>query len=319
VSSVLTATAADLQLPLEQHLSRTVGTLEAYGHVVVLAPPDPRDPVRRRLHTMRSVLDAGKLAIVPVDLPPLATGLLAEQLRQLAATDLGPGVLAGAARLLTHYLHCGAVLGSLARLDRVRVGVGTHLKSLVPGRQYVVLAHPETSLAVAGPDTAPPGPGFLTQLAVAAAPGADPGWVTGTLAPAWRAQHVRPVPLPEESARWWGTGKLVEFAAYIADVGMLYQLVASVRRDRCGWCGLDVIGDQCPYCAARPTPPPTGPPAPPATRTGGAGTGAARTGQARTGQAPAGGARTGGAGPGPARPGPARREEASPADWSPSR
>jgi hypothetical protein len=278
VSSVLTATAADLELPLEQHLSRTVGTLEAYGHVVVLAPPDPRDPVRRRLHTMRSVLDAGKLAIVPVDLPPLATGLLAEQLRQLAATDLGPGVLAGAARLLTHYLHCGAVLGSLARLDRVRVGLGTHLKSLVPGRQYVVVAHPATSLAVAGPD-APPGPGFLTQLAVAAAPGADPGWVTGTLAPAWRAQHVRSVPLPEESARWWGTGKLVEFAAYIADVGMLYQLVASVRRDRCGWCGLDVIGDQCPYCAARPTPPAGGPPA----------------------------------------PRPDRREEASPADWSPSR
>ena len=41
-----------------------------------------------------------------------------------------------------------------------------------------------------------------------------------------------------------------QFTAYIADVGVLYQLVTSVRRDTCDWCGLAVIGDRCPFCSA---------------------------------------------------------------------
>lgn len=250
VSSVIAVTADDLALPLEEHVSRTVAALETHGHLVVLVPPDPADPVRRRMHTVRAALEADRVAIVPVDLPPLAAVLLAEQLRQLAATDLGPGVLAGAARLLSHYLYSGALVGSVAKLDRVEVPVAAHLKSLMPGRHFAVLAHPEPHLVEADPSAVPAGPAFLTQLAVAQGHGVDPGWVTGPLARAWRAQHVREVPLPADSARWWGTGKLVEFTAYIADVGVLYQLVTSVRRDSCGWCGLAVIGDRCLFCSA---------------------------------------------------------------------
>lgn len=52
-------------------------------------------------------------------------------------------MLAGAARLLSHYLYCGALLGSVSKLDRIDVPVGAHLKSLVPGRHFVALAHPE--------------------------------------------------------------------------------------------------------------------------------------------------------------------------------
>lgn len=253
MSSVMAVTANDLSVPLEQHLVRTVAVLEAYGHLVALVPPDPNDPVRRRMHTLRAALEADRVAIVPVDLPPLAAGLLAEQLRQLSGTDLGPGVLAGAARLLSHYLYCGALLGSVSKLDRIDVPVGAHLKSLVPGRHFVALAHPEPRLTEAGSDPAsvPPGPAFHTQLAVATGHNMDPGWVRSTLARAWRTQHTRDVPLPADSQAWWGTGRLVEFAAYIADVGMLYQVVTSVRRDTCGWCGLEVIGDQCLFCSAR--------------------------------------------------------------------
>ncbi|MFB7291771.1 hypothetical protein [Actinacidiphila glaucinigra] len=250
MSSVIAVTADDLALPLEQHVMRTAAALEAHGHLVVLVPPEPTDPLRRRVHTVRAALEADRVAIVPVDLPPLAALLLAEQLRQLAATDLGPGVLAGAARLLSHYLHSGALLGSVSRLDRVDVPVGAHLKSLVPGRHFAVLAHPEPHLSEARHDAVPAGPAFLTQLAVAQGHGVDAGWVTGPLARAWRSLHVREVPLPADSARWWGTGRLVEFTAYIADVGVLYQLVTSVRRDTCGWCGLAVIGDRCLFCSA---------------------------------------------------------------------
>jgi hypothetical protein len=203
------------------------------------------------MHTLRAALDSERLAIVPVDLPPLAGALLAEQLRQLAGTDLGPGVLAGAARLLSHYLYAGALLGSVAKLDRIDVPVGAHLKSLVPGRHFAAIAHPEPYLAPADDSAVPAGPAFVTQLAVATGQGVDPGWVKGPLARAWRTQYTRNVPLPSDSARWWGTGRLVEFVAYIADVGVLYQVVNSVRRDTCGWCGLEVIGDQCLFCSAK--------------------------------------------------------------------
>lgn len=57
-------------------------------------------------------------------------------------------------------------------------------------------------------------------------------------------------PLPADSPAWWATGKLVEFAAAIPDIAMLYQLVASVRREQCRWCGAELIGDRCGFCAA---------------------------------------------------------------------
>jgi hypothetical protein len=248
--SVITVSTDDLALPLEEQVMRTSAALDAYGHVVALAPADPADPARRRMHTVRSALEGDRIAIVPLALPPLARTLLGEQLRQLSGTDLGPGVLAGAARLLSYYLHSGALLASVSKLDRVPVSVGAHVKSLVPGRHFAVLAHPEPYLGEADPEHVPPGPGYQTQLAVAGK-GVDPGWITGPLAAAWHTQHLREVPLSPDSARWWGTSRLVEFAAYIADVGMLYQLVTSVRRDTCTWCGLEVIGDQCLFCATR--------------------------------------------------------------------
>ncbi|WP_335980770.1 hypothetical protein [Streptomyces sp. CA2R106] len=248
--SVITVTADDLALPLEEHVVRTSAALDAHGHLIALAPAEADDPARRRMHTVRSALEGDRIAIVPLTLPPLARTLLGEQLRQLSGTDLGPGVLAGAARLLSYYLHSGALLASVSKLDRVPVGVGSHVKSLVPGRHFAVLAHPEPYLGEADAAHVPPGPSYATQLAVAGS-GLDPGWVAGPLAAGWQTQALREVPLPADSARWWGTSRLVEFTAYIADVGMLYQLVTSVRRDTCTWCGLEVIGDQCLFCATK--------------------------------------------------------------------
>lgn len=231
--------SADMALALDHH-----------GHVVALVPAAPDDPARRRLHTIRAILESDRIALVETDLPPLAVGLLALQLRQLSATDLSPGVVAGAARLLAYYLHAGAVLSSVTRLDRVEVDLKSHLRSWVPGSLFAVTANPEPRLTAVSEEAELPGPSFLTHLAVAAN-GLPDDWVKGGLAARWRPQVVHDVPLPGMSARWWGTGRLVEFAAYIPDVSVLYQLVTSVRRDRCGWCGLEVIGDQCLFCSAR--------------------------------------------------------------------
>ncbi|MFF3614379.1 hypothetical protein [Streptomyces sp. NPDC002580] len=245
---------------LESSLTGMHALIEQHGYVISLypsssgGPSSPENAVVQRLHTVRSVLESDRIALLGIDLPPLGIALLAQQLRQLSVCDFSPGVLASAARLLAHYIYAGALLGSVAKLDRVPVSLKSHAKSWVPGAQFAVLANPRPELIRVGQEELP-GPEFGTRLLWAAGqPPSD--WVTTTLAPAWRVQGVASVPLPGESARWWGTPRLVEFAAGLYDVSVLYQLVSSVRREECRWCGLELIGDRCGFCAA-PLPPPS--------------------------------------------------------------
>ncbi|MCD9142674.1 hypothetical protein [Streptomyces albireticuli] len=274
--------------PLDTAVTQTAVLLERCGHVVALYPDSLPVPYVRRLHTIRSVLETDRLALLPVALPPLAVAVLARQLRQLSLSDLSPGVLASAARLLAHYVYAGAQLPGVGGLDRVDVGLGAHLASLVPGSRFGVLVNPARRLfRVGGGGEVPAGPGFGTRLTVARArPAKGDDWVLGTLAPHWRVQGVQEAPLPAESGRWWGSRGVVEFAAAIADPTVLYQLVSSVRREQCHWCGLELIGDRCAFCAG---------PLPRADGTGdpGAGPGTGRTAGARTALAgPPGRART---------------------------
>ncbi|MFZ3472557.1 hypothetical protein ACODT3_13570 [Streptomyces sp. 4.24] len=289
-----TPTAAVLappdQLDLEGSLSQTAALLERHGHLVVVVPPWLPAAAVHRLHTVRAILETDRIALLDIDLPPLATALLVRQLRQLSVSDFSPGVLASAARLLSHYIYAGALLGSVAKLDRVPVGLGAHAKSWSPNAQFAVLANPVPHLVKLGPGSPkpsrssgahggggsgsasgsrsgsgsasgslPPGPAFATHLSFARGQLAS-DWVVSDLAPAWQVQGVMENPLPADSAAWWATPKLVEFAAAIPDPSVLYQLVASVRREECRWCGFELIGDRCGFCSA----PLTAPPPPPA-------------------------------------------------------
>jgi hypothetical protein len=239
--------------PLDQAVADVQALVEQYGHLVVVYSRAVPAAVEQRLHTARSLLESDRVALFRSDLPPLGLAVLARQLRQLASCDLSPGVLASAGRLLTHYIHAGALLASVARLDRVPVGLTSHARSWMPGSQFGVLAHPQPQVVKASPETTLPGPEFGTWMLVARGQlGSD--WVTGTLAPAWKTQGLRETELPAESAAWWGTGKLVEFCAYLPDLSVLYQLVTSVRQSVCHWCGIDVIGDRCVFCSATPPP-----------------------------------------------------------------
>ncbi|MGW2234480.1 hypothetical protein [Streptomyces sp. NPDC001759] len=244
--------------PLDQALAAVQALIDQYGHLVVVCSKAAPAGVEQRLRTIRSLLESDRIALFRPDLPPLGLAVLARQLRQLASCDLSPGVLASAGRLLTHYIHAGALLGSVARLDRVPVGLKSHAKSWVPGSQFAVLAHPEPQLVKLGPGAALPGPEFGTRMLVGKRQ-LQSDWVTATLAKQWNAQGLREIPAPAESAAWWGTSKLVEFAAYLPDLSVLYQLVTSVRQGVCHWCGIDVIGDRCVFCSATPPPPPDGP------------------------------------------------------------
>ncbi|MGW1889673.1 hypothetical protein ACWCP6_05330 [Streptomyces sp. NPDC002004] len=237
--------------PLEQALVDMQVLLEQHGHVIVVYSSATPPAMERRLHTMRSIMESDRIALLKSDLPPLGVAVLVRQLRQLSVTDLSAGVVASAGRLLTHYIHAGAVLNSVAKLDRVPVSLKSHAKSWVPGSQFGVIANPAPQLVRIGPEAKLSGPEFGTWLLVAKGQ-LQTDWVSGTLANAWQVQGLREAQLPAESERWWGTGKLVEFATYLPDLSVLYQLVTSVRRDHCHWCGLELIGDRCVFCSATP-------------------------------------------------------------------
>ncbi|MEU9302983.1 hypothetical protein [Streptomyces sp. NPDC048269] len=256
------------QLDLEGALAETSALLERHGHLVAVVPPWlPRSTVQR-LHTVRAILETDRIALLGIDLPPLGTALLVRQLRQLSVCDFSPGIVASAARLLSHYVYSGALLGSVAKLDRVPVGLKAHARSWSPSAQFAVLAHPTPHLAKLGAAGAPggaavipAGPEFATHLTFGRGQ-LTSDWVAAELAPAWQVQGVMENPLPAASPRWWGTPKLVEFAAGIPDLSVLYQLVSSVRREECRWCGLELIGDRCGFCAAPlSAPPPSAVPA----------------------------------------------------------
>lgn len=239
------------QRPLEQVLAELQSLVDQHGHVVVVCSQAVPAGVERRLRTVRALLETDRVALFQPPLPPLGLAVLVRQLRQLASCDLSPGILASAGRLLTHYIHAGAVLGSVTHLDRVPVDLKAHARSWVPGSQFGVVAHPAPQLVRIGPEAALTGPEFGTWLLVAKGQQAA-DWVTGTLAPSWQVQGLREMALPAESPHWWGTGRLTEFCAYLPDLSVLYQLVTSVRQSTCHWCGMDVIGDRCVFCSATP-------------------------------------------------------------------
>ncbi|WP_432104936.1 hypothetical protein [Streptomyces sp. bgisy091] len=247
-----TPTAALLQAPGDQGLDAALSDmqllLDQHGHVVAVYPAGIAPAHERRLHTIRSVLESDRIALLKVNLPPLAVAVLVRQMRQLSICDFSAGVVASAARLLSHYIHAGALLNSVTKLDRVPVSLKAHAKSWMPGSQFGVVANPEPQLIRVGAGELT-GPEFGTHLLVAKG-SLQSDWVTSTVAPAWQVQAVHEVPPLSDSPGWWGTSKMIEFAAFLPDISVIYQLVSSVRREICTWCRNELIGDRCGLCAA---------------------------------------------------------------------
>ncbi|MEV5613616.1 hypothetical protein [Streptomyces sp. NPDC052225] len=254
-AAVLPVADAPDAYPLDRAIVDVHTLIEQHGYVIALCPQSVPDAVVHRLHSVRSMLESDRIAILRPELPPLGLAVLALQLRQLSVCDFSPGVLASAARLLAHYIYAGALVGSVAKLDRVPVSLRAHAKSWSPGAQFAVLASPQPQVLRITGDETPGGPAFGTRMFYAAGQQST-AWVTEVLAPAWRVQGVTEARLPAESPRWWATGKgtsagrIAEFAAAIPDISVLYQLVSSVRREECRWCGLELLGDRCGFCNA---------------------------------------------------------------------
>ncbi|MEV7421043.1 MULTISPECIES: hypothetical protein [unclassified Streptomyces] len=247
-----TPTAALLQSPEAQPLDAALADMqvlvEQHGYVVALYPASIPVAHERRLHTVRAMLESDRIALLKLDLPPLGIAVLVRQLRQLSICDFSAGVVASAARLLSHYIYAGAMLHTVAKLDRVPVSLKAHAKSWVPGSQFGVVAAPSPQLIKIGSGKLT-GPEFATQMIIGKGQ-SQSDWVTATLAPAWKVQGIEESALPADSRGWWGTSKMVEFAAFLPDISVLYQLVSSVRREICTWCGIELIGDRCGFCSA---------------------------------------------------------------------
>lgn len=196
-----TPTAALLQAPDDQPLEAALADMqvlvEQHGYVVALYPASIPVAHERRLHAVRSVLESDRIALLKLDLPPLGLAVLVRQLRQLSICDFSAGVVASAARLLSHYIHAGALLNSVTKLDRVPVSLKSHAKSWVPGSQFGVLANPDPQLIKIGNGELT-GPEFGTQLVVGKGQ-LQSDWVTATLAPAWRVQGVQEMSLLADS------------------------------------------------------------------------------------------------------------------------
>jgi hypothetical protein len=266
----IAVTSADLVLPpTDQHtpsahvltppdrqdfaaaLTEVGELLERQGHLVVLYPATTPRPQVQRLHAVRAMLESDRIALLPSALPPLGTAVLVRQLRQLSVCDFSPGVLGASARLLAHYIYAGALLASATRLERLPVALPAPAPNGArpPAGQCAVLAGPTPQLVRADGDVALAGPQFSTALTYA--PGnLGSEWVTRRLARQWQVQAIHPVPMPAASTDWWASPKIVEFAAAIPDVSLLYQMVSSVRQEACHWCGLTLIGDRCAFCSA---------------------------------------------------------------------
>lgn len=240
--------APDAQ-PLELALNDMNVLLEQHGYVIAVYPANIAKAHERRLHMIRSMLESDRIALLKVDLPPLGVAVLVRQLRQLSICDFSAGVVASAARLLSHYIHAGALLSTVTKLDRVPVSLKAHAKSWVPGSQFGVLANPNPQLIKVGSGEDLAGPEFGTHLLVAKGQ-LQSEWVKETIAPSWQVQAVHEAPLPSYSPGWWGTSKMIEFAAFLPDISVVYLLVSSVRREICAWCGNELIGDRCGLCSA---------------------------------------------------------------------
>lgn len=265
---VIAVTSADLALPptdqqtpdahvlsppdqqdFTSALSEAGQLLDRFGHIITLYPATTPRAYVQRLHAVRAMLESDRIALLPSGLPPLGTAVLARQLRQLSACDFTPGVLGAASRLLAHYIYCGALLASPGRLDRLPLTLPAPPQGKPLAGLCAVLAGPTPQLVPAEGESLLAGPQFVTSLTFAAG-GCDSVWVESRLARQWQVRDVRPAPLPAASASWWGTAKLVEFAAAVPEVGLLYQMVSSVRQEVCHWCGLTLIGDRCAFCSA---------------------------------------------------------------------
>ncbi|MFI6753077.1 hypothetical protein ACIBI3_43395 [Actinomadura luteofluorescens] len=224
--------------------------LRRRGAVLVLYPAWKSRRAQRLVRLARSALLTDRIAGLPLDVPPLALSLVADQLT-FASAYARPGVLASLAHRLREAVHAGAWVNSVARLEHVKTGLGAHVSSYLPGGGFAVTAgvHPEVHRITASK----PVPRLASRptdpvLMLVTDANGDAGWLQNEMRPVLAVVSSTAVAPQPMSAEYWGTKKYTEFVAFSGHPQALQSLLASSPYRPCGWCGEPTALPECPFC-----------------------------------------------------------------------
>ncbi|MGI5167402.1 hypothetical protein ACQEU3_23945 [Spirillospora sp. CA-253888] len=231
-------------------LDHTAEALRQRGAVLMLYPAWRSAEAVRMLRHVRGVLNSDRIAGVPVDLPPLALSILADQLTFIAP-HVRAGVLASVVQPLARRIYAGAWLNSVAKFERARTGFGQHMFSYVPRTGFVavmgeqaVVHRVTSSQPLPRIDLRPVEP----VLMYAADAGGNTGWLRERLQPELRVASLTLVAGQPLASEYWGTKKYTEFAAFSGHPQDMPQALQEVRHQPCPWCGEPVGLEICPFC-----------------------------------------------------------------------
>lgn len=232
-------------------LARISAGLDGGGAVVILYPAWSAAEGRKALGLLRSRLATDRLAGVPLDLPPLALSLIADQLAHMSPY-VRPGQLVGLAHRLAGTVVAGAWVNSVTRLEHIEAGMGKHLASFLPGSGFAVTAAPVPGVHRITAAEPIPASGVRPAdpvLMVVAHEDGDLEWVQGKLGPALGASSVRQVAVQPMSRRYWGTKRYAEYIAFCAHPRALEHAVRDTPAWTCPWCDELVTLPVCPLCS----------------------------------------------------------------------
>jgi hypothetical protein len=220
------------------------------GAVLVVHPAWRAEAAVKLVRQARMLLATDRIARMPLDLPPLALSLVADQLAY-TAPHVPAGVLASIAPYLADRLFAGAWLASVAKLERGQAKLGQHMLSYLPGSGFMVTSAAETTVhRITG---AKPVQDIARRpldpvLMLTANEQGDPDWLERRLRPALQAVQVTSVAAPPLSAAFWGSRKYTEFVAFSGHPHDLHHVLQAVRCVRCPWCGEPTALPACPFC-----------------------------------------------------------------------
>jgi len=241
---------ADTPEGLLAFVDQVTHLLSRSGAVVAVYPAAEQPAIGRILRMARGLLRTDRIAGVPLELPPLALSLIADQLA-FVARYVSPGIVASIATPLTQRIVAGAWVNSVTKLERVKTGIGKHVTSYLPGSGFMVTAAPTPGVhrvTSSKPVSELPHRPVDPVLLLAARGNGDMDWLRERLQPALGVSRLMLVQEQPRSAAYWGTKKYVEFVAFSGHPQELPGLLRSQPCVPCRWCGEMVMFGTCPFC-----------------------------------------------------------------------
>jgi hypothetical protein len=228
-----------------------IGAPVRHGSAVIVIVGDWLPPeTLGRVRTIRSLLQADRVAIHVTDLPPLAASVLAALTAALGPYALSAGALAGAIDLLADELLVLAWAGSVAGLRHAGVSLLDHARSALPWSSFAIGLQPESFVRPASATEELPlaPPEQPIELLVAPEADAELDWIVNVVAPALGGVGIRQIPPTLYGAQWWGTTRLAEVVGVPTSIETLAELTLPHSVAPCPWCGEPIAAAPCPFC-----------------------------------------------------------------------